>query len=129
MGMLVCARFVFPDLKTQVSGWSAQQVNQRNKNMSPLPIVALPFSHAVQLGARARVRGCLPVMGLFKSVCTLQWSHEVPLSADSNDLCLIVCLTETPLGWLEFGQAVACPGLRVEVYGMDHAAPGIQCVW
>lgn len=87
--MLVCSRFVFPDLKTQVSGWSAQQVNQRNKNMSPLPIVALPFSHAVQLGARARVRGCLPVMGLFKSVCTLQWSHEVPLSADSNDMLLL----------------------------------------
>lgn len=28
------------------------------------------------------------MMSLFKSVCPLRWSHEVPLSTDSNDFWL-----------------------------------------
>lgn len=47
MGMLVWARLVFTDLKTQVSGWFTQQVNQRNRNMLPVLVVALPFLHDV----------------------------------------------------------------------------------
>lgn len=49
--MLVWVRLACPDLKTQLSGCSTQQVNRRNKHTLPVPVLALLFLHDVRPGA------------------------------------------------------------------------------
>lgn len=89
-GMFVWARTVLPDLKTQVAGWSTKQVKQKKKSMLAVPVAALPripfLCSVVRPGAQTRVRGYLPVIGLFD--LAPKWSHKVLLSPDSSDLWL-----------------------------------------
>lgn len=111
--MFVWARTGLPDRKTQVSGWSIQQIKQRKKNMLPIPVVALTRSQGKSQ------RDCHPVMGLFKSACPLKWSHLVPLLTDSSDFWLshgLPCRDSSPVAGVLAGSHL--PWLRGMVWTM-----------